>query len=111
MDPPDPCDSDPDCINIGKISLLKNQRTGLIDPDTPQSAMTKTAVDGTKLQLMVMKFPPSSHLRFVLSIPQFSDEFNTDGRTFYPNDDPFFTGVDLWYGVTRDLEVHYSSNI
>ncbi|MCJ1372418.1 hypothetical protein MMC20_003642 [Loxospora ochrophaea] len=86
VDPPDPCDSDPDCINIGKISLLKNQRTGLIDPDTPQSAMTKTAVDGTKLQLM------------------FSDEFNTDGRTFYPNDDPFFTGVDLWYGVTRDLE-------
>ena len=35
----------------------------------------------------------------------FSDEFNTDGRTFYEGDDPFFQAVDLWYGVTRDLEV------
>lgn len=38
-------------------------------------------------------------------LPQFSDEFNTDGRTFYDEDDPFFQAVDLWYGVTQDLEV------
>lgn len=37
--------------------------------------------------------------------PQFSDEFNKDGRTFYEGDDPFFQAVDLWYGVTKDLEV------
>jgi len=36
---------------------------------------------------------------------QFSDEFETDGRSFYPGDDPYFTAVDLWYGVTQDLEV------
>lgn len=36
---------------------------------------------------------------------QYSDEFNTDGRTFYPGDDPYWTAVDLWYGVTQDLEV------
>ena len=36
---------------------------------------------------------------------QFSDEFNKDGRTFYPEDDPYFTAVDLWYGVTQDMEV------
>ena len=35
---------------------------------------------------------------------QFSDEFNTPGRTFYEGDDPYFQAVDLWYGVTGDLE-------
>ena len=39
---------------------------------------------------------------------QFSDEFNTDGRTFYNGDDPYFEAVDIWYGVTKDLEVHKS---
>lgn len=34
----------------------------------------------------------------------FSDEFNDPGRTFYPGDDPYFAGVNLWYGVTQDLE-------
>ncbi|KAH0065788.1 beta-glucan synthesis-associated, partial [Aureobasidium melanogenum] len=28
----------------------------------------------------------------------------TDGRTFYDGDDPYFQGVDIWYGVTQDLE-------
>jgi len=41
----------------------------------------------------------------ILTIVQFSDEFETDGRSFYPGDDPYFTAVDLWYGVTQDLEV------
>lgn len=48
--------------------------------------MTKKAPDGTQLKLV------------------FSDEFNKDGRTFYPGDDPYFEAVDLWYGVTQDLE-------
>lgn len=65
---------------------MKNIRRGPIDPDTPADLKTKTAPDGTKLNLV------------------FSDEFNTEGRTFYPGDDPYFTAVDLWYGVTRDLE-------
>lgn len=38
---------------------------------------------------------------------QFSDEFNTDGRTFYDGDDPYFQAVDIWYGVTQDLEVSF----
>lgn len=80
------CASNPDCIDVGKIPLLKNIRTSLIDKDTPASAHTKTAPDGSKLQLV------------------FSDEFNTDGRTFYPGDDPYFQAMDLWYGVTQDLE-------
>jgi beta-glucan synthesis-associated protein KRE6 len=27
----------------------------------------------------------------------FSDEFDTDGRTFYPGDDPYWEAVDLHY--------------
>lgn len=84
--PPNECASDPNCIDVGNVPLLKNIRTSLIDPDTPSDLRTKTAADGSTLNLV------------------FSDEFNTDGRTFYPGDDPFFTAVNLWYGVTQDLE-------
>ncbi|KAJ7134394.1 glycoside hydrolase family 16 protein [Mycena epipterygia] len=34
----------------------------------------------------------------------FSDEFNTDGRSFYPGDDPYWEAVDLHYWPTGDLE-------
>ncbi|KIO25199.1 hypothetical protein M407DRAFT_210871 [Tulasnella calospora MUT 4182] len=52
----------------------------LIDKDTPQDVYTKTAyTDSTEMQLV------------------FSDEFNVDGRTFYPGDDPFWEAVDLHY--------------
>lgn len=46
---------------------------GLIDLETPDDAYTKTSNrDGSEWQLV------------------FSDEFNTDGRTFYPGDDPYW---------------------
>ncbi|KAJ9300854.1 CAZyme family GH16 [Paecilomyces variotii] len=81
-----PCAGDPLCLDVGEVPLLKNIRTGLIDPDTPDSAKSITAANGKTWELV------------------FSDEFNTDGRTFYDGDDPFFQGVDIWYGVTMDLE-------
>jgi beta-glucanase (GH16 family) len=34
----------------------------------------------------------------------FSDEFNTDGRTFWPGDDPFWEAENLHYWATGDLE-------
>lgn len=44
---------------------------GLIDKDTPKSAYTKNSYTyGQEYELV------------------FSDEFNVDGRTFYPGDDP-----------------------
>lgn len=56
---------------------------GLIDKDTPREAYTlKSYVDNQELVLV------------------FSDEFNQDGRTFYPGDDPFWEAVDLHYWVT-----------
>ena len=83
---PNPCKDNPLCINNGKVPLLKNVRTGLIDPDTPDSAKSMTGHDGSTLKLV------------------FSDEFSTPGRSFFDGDDPYWTAVDIWYGVTRDLE-------
>jgi beta-glucanase (GH16 family) len=34
----------------------------------------------------------------------FSDEFNTDGRTFYPGDDPYWEAADLHYWATNNME-------
>lgn len=61
---------------------------GLIDLETPQSAYTKPSYQDS-----------SSELQLV-----FSDEFNTDGRTFYPGDDPFWEAMDLHYWQTGNLE-------
>ncbi|TVY89445.1 putative beta-glucan synthesis-associated protein [Lachnellula willkommii] len=79
------CEMDASCLS-DSVALLQNIRTGLIDPDTPSTAKSKTSADGKKLRLV------------------FSDEFNTDGRTFYEGDDPFFQAMDIWYGVTQDIE-------
>jgi beta-glucan synthesis-associated protein KRE6 len=83
---PDPCKLNPDCIRVGKIELLQNVRQSLIDPDTPKSAMTKKDYHGKTWNLV------------------FSDEFSRPGRTFYDGDDPYWQAMDIWYGVTKDVE-------
>jgi beta-glucanase (GH16 family) len=60
---------------------------GVIDLETPQSLHTKQGyLDGQTMQLV------------------FSDEFNTDGRTFYPGDDPYWEAMDLHYWQTNNME-------
>ncbi|KAK5175380.1 beta-glucan synthesis-associated protein [Saxophila tyrrhenica] len=81
----DLCTSDPMCIHK-KVPLLQNVRTGLVDPDTPDSVKQRKGANGNTQTLV------------------FSDEFNTPGRTFYDNDDPYWQAVDIWYGATQDLE-------
>ena len=62
---------------------------GLIDLDTPQEAYTKQPWTGdTEMELI------------------FSDEFNTDGRTFYPGDDPYWEAVDLHYWACGLFYLH-----
>ena len=57
---------------------------GLIDLDTPKDAHHRAGyLDGSNYVLV------------------FSDEFNTDGRTFYPGDDPYWEAADLHYWVRR----------
>ncbi|KAJ7264010.1 beta-glucan synthesis-associated [Mycena haematopus] len=59
----------------------------LIDKDTPTDAYSRTGItDGQQYNLI------------------FSDEFNIDGRSFYPGDDPYWEAVDLHYWPTGDLE-------
>ncbi|KAG6853424.1 hypothetical protein C0991_004537 [Blastosporella zonata] len=56
---------------------------GLIDLQTPKEAYTKADyINGEEWVLV------------------FSDEFNQDGRTFYPGDDPYWEAVDLHYWGT-----------
>ncbi|CEL55357.1 Beta-glucan synthesis-associated protein KRE6 OS=Saccharomyces cerevisiae (strain ATCC 204508 / S288c) GN=KRE6 PE=1 SV=2 [Rhizoctonia solani AG-1 IB] len=77
--------------STGQVASL-TRMPDLIDRDTPQSAMTRTGFDGQEYDLV------------------FSDEFNTDGRTFNPGDDPFWEAVDLNYWATRDLEWYDPGN-
>lgn len=65
----------------------------LIDPETPDDAKSRQGFDGQQYELV------------------FSDEFNTDGRTFYPGDDPYWEAVDLWYGSTHDQEWYDPSQV
>ncbi|KAI0744973.1 beta-glucan synthesis-associated protein [Earliella scabrosa] len=67
---------------------------GLIDKDTPLEARTKVDyLNGQTWQLV------------------FSDEFNVDGRSFYPGDDPYWEAVDLHYWATGNLEWYDPSAI
>ncbi|KAH3671523.1 hypothetical protein OGAPHI_000226 [Ogataea philodendri] len=61
-------------------------RTSLVDSDTPDSAKTRKAKDGSLWSLV------------------FSDEFAAEGRTFYDGDDQFWYAPDFHYAATQDLE-------
>ncbi|BEJ13862.1 hypothetical protein CspHIS471_0310360 [Cutaneotrichosporon sp. HIS471] len=76
----------------GQVPLIPGFPS-LIDPDTPLAAHSRVGYDGKGYDLV------------------FSDEFNKEGRTFYPGDDPFWTGVDLHYWPTVDLEWYHPSAI
>lgn len=64
---------------------------GLIDKETPLSARTKKSYTHPNVNMALV----------------FSDEFNTDGRAFYPGDDPYWEAVDLhyWGTVRNQFEV------
>lgn len=74
------------CLDVGPRGLLSKPRMNLIDPDTPAAYHSKKDAAGNTLNLV------------------FSDEFNQEGRTFYPGDDQFFQAMDIWYWPTEDLE-------
>jgi beta-glucanase (GH16 family) len=70
----------------GQVPIVVSQ-IHLKDPDTPANAQTWTS--------------PVTRDTYHLV---FSDEFEVEGRTFWPNDDPFWEAVDIWYGATGDYE-------
>ncbi|THU97970.1 glycoside hydrolase family 16 protein [Dendrothele bispora CBS 962.96] len=61
---------------------------GLIDLDTPKDVYTKPGWKDSSKKMQLV----------------FSDEFNKDGRSFYPGDDPYWEAVDLHYWQTNNLE-------
>ena len=66
--------------STGQVPVIGN--FGLIDMDTPEDAYTsKSLRDGSEWVLV------------------FSDEFEQEGRSFYPGDDPYWEAVDLHYWV------------
>lgn len=58
----------------GQVPAIPNFPS-LVDKDTPSDAMTWVSPDKVHYDLV------------------FSDEFNKDGRTFFPGDDPFWQAV------------------
>ena len=75
-----------DFLTAYSYPRLSAIRTNLIDPDTPSSANSRKAKDGSSWKLV------------------FSDEFNAEGRTFYDGDDQFWTAPNIHYDATKDLE-------
>lgn len=73
-------------LSTFEYNILGAIRTSLVDPDTPASAKSYTAMDGSSWTLV------------------FSDEFNKEGRTFYEGEDQFWTAPDMHYAATQDLE-------
>jgi hypothetical protein len=71
----------------GQIPSLPGMPT-LIDPETPDVFKTRVGNDGKKYLLV------------------FSDEFETDGRSFYPGDDPYWEAVDMNYWCVRFISRH-----
>jgi len=41
------------CLDVGEVPLLKNIRTSLIDPDTPESVKKITSTGGKEWKLVV----------------------------------------------------------
>ncbi|WFD14997.1 hypothetical protein MARU1_001008 [Malassezia arunalokei] len=86
----------PDDIPISRANSSKLQKAFddkakmMIDPDTPEDAFELSST-----------FSKSEGKKFKLV---FSDEFNTDGRSFYPGEDPFWEAVDLHYWATNNYE-------
>ncbi|KAF9527795.1 glycoside hydrolase family 16 protein [Crepidotus variabilis] len=80
-------------FNIGGINATGQIPTlagnfGLIDKDTDPKLYTKPSYKDPSIELQLV----------------FSDEFNQEGRTFYPGDDPYWEAADLHYWQTNNLE-------
>lgn len=71
----------------GQVSHLTGN-WGLIDLETPENVYTIPSYHNPKEELQLV----------------FSDEFNTDGRSFYPGEDPYWEAMDLHYWQTNNME-------
>ncbi|KAK0547698.1 hypothetical protein OC846_003954 [Tilletia horrida] len=75
-------------ITHATVSGIEDLRWTIIDPDTPKSALHRTGGLNGSVPFNLV----------------FSDEFNSDDRSFEPGMDPWWEAVDLWYWGTGDYE-------
>lgn len=68
---------------------------GIIDVDTPKEAHTKASYMNQNDMWDLV----------------FSDEFEVEGRSFYPGDDPYWEAANLHYWGTNDLEWYDPSQV
>ncbi|KAG0050423.1 hypothetical protein BGZ89_003842 [Linnemannia elongata] len=73
-------------------TVVKAAMRGMVDEDTPQDKRTTVAKDGELWDLV------------------FSDEFNLDGRSFAPGQDPNWEAVNLPPSTAMGTLEHYSSD-
>ncbi|KAF9538294.1 hypothetical protein EC957_006942 [Mortierella hygrophila] len=73
-------------------TVVKTAMRGMVDEDTPQEKRTTVAKDGGLWDLV------------------FSDEFNLDGRSFAPGQDPHWEAVDLPASTAMKTLENYSSD-
>lgn len=78
----------------GQIPSIPGNR-GVIDVDTPREAHTKASYMNQNDMWDLV----------------FSDEFEVEGRTFYPGDDPYWEAPSLHYWGTNDLEWYDPSQV
>ncbi|CAK5262386.1 unnamed protein product [Mycena citricolor] len=80
-----------DLLHVNSSGQMPNiGNWGLIDLDTPKA---------WEMHKIYGYNDPTQQLQLV-----FSDEFETEGRTFYPGDDPYWEAQNLHYWSTNDLE-------
>lgn len=70
----------------GQVPMTMGQ-FGMVDKDTPRDAYTRTGFTGV-----------NAGVTYDLV---WSDEFEVEGRTFFPGDDPYWEAVDLHYWATN----------
>ncbi|KAG1816789.1 glycoside hydrolase family 16 protein [Suillus subaureus] len=78
----------------GQIPSMPGNR-GVIDVDTPKEAYTKASYMNQNDMWDLV----------------FSDEFQVEGRSFYPGDDPYWEAPNLHYWGTDDLEWYDPSQV
>ena len=89
--------------NIGGINssgqVPKINIPPLVDPDTPQESRTRVGFDGDTYNLVfsdeVSRFSVSQKINHIADLRVPVTQFNLDGRTFWPGDDPYWEAVDV----------------
>lgn len=105
---------------LAKLSNLKNNRLPIMPSNAPVDRLTANRPAGFDPKYAMFVDPDTPFDAYTMQSTYtpnidedgngkefklvFSDEFNSNGRTFYPGEDPFWEAVDLHYWATNNFE-------